>query len=170
MLRAVLALLLWLVTTQARAESVVFVASDVRRAEWSSAVSKELAVYGISARYRQSPDARSPLERSAVAQRLARNLGAAAAIWIETDLPEGARVRAVAAEGEYVAEAILPKALGQLEPRVLAALVANVMLEALGRTTRIGHSELGCEQPVVLSWASACTPCMPPWSSAEQLQ
>lgn len=170
MLRLVLAVSLWLVTDAAHADSVVFVSSQPRRAEWASALTKELAVYGMSARVRHTPDARSPLERAALAQRLARNLGASAAIWIETELPDGPRVRAVSHEGEYVAEALLPQALTKLAPHVFASFAASVLLDALKRTARV---TLACKPTVMLSLASACLPdsdaasaWMPPWSSA----
>jgi len=171
-MRAVfLALGLWCVAFDAEADSVVFVSSDARAPEWVSAITSELVIYGVAPRFRRSPDARSPLERSAVAQRLARNLGATAAIWIESALPDGPRVRAVSPEGEYVAEALLPSPLAELDPRVLASVAANVLLDALGRTA---PSELGCVQPpVMLSLACACmppTPGMPDWSEAERRQ
>jgi len=115
-----------------RAESVLFASSEERTAELLPELTLALRAHDLLLLARTLGDARTPLERAAAAQRIGRNVGTWAALWIEREPP--LRVRAVAISGEHIFEAPLPAPLESVEPRVFASVAASVLLEALGRT------------------------------------
>ena len=147
------ALLLSLVALPARADgSVLLVSSDERASIWLGAVSGMLAQDGVTVRLRPAPAARSPLERAAMAQRIARNVGANVALWIEPD-PGGGRLRAVATEGERIVEARFLD--DDLSASAFAAATVGLVLDAMRPAAT--HSALSSTTIEV-----KCA-CMPPW-------
>ena len=116
----------------ARAESAVFASSEARAAELAPELTLALRGHDILLVVRGLGDSRTALERAAAAQRIGRNIGSAAALWIESEPP--LRVRAVGMSGERIYEAPLPAPLEIVDPRVFASVATSVLLEALGRT------------------------------------
>ena len=151
----VLTLLLWIGASSARADMALVVSSHERTAELTQSLEIALRGYGVLVAYRPMGDARSPLERAALAQRVARNVGARVAFWVEPGPP--ARMRAVgAAESEeHIVEAPLPATLEQIHPRAFGQIGSSVILEALGLERR--------NLPMAQS-AEYMVP-MPPWAS-----
>jgi hypothetical protein len=152
----VLTLVIWLVASAAaRADMALVVSSHERTAELTHSLEIALRGYGVLVAYKPMGDARSPLERAALAQRVARNVGARVAFWIEPGPP--ARVRAVSAgeSDEHIVEAPLPTSLEQIHPRAFGQIAASVILEALGVERR--------NLPMAQS-AEYMVP-MPPWEA-----
>ncbi len=70
----------------------------------------------------------TPLVRAAVAQRMARGLGAQLALWSEPGT-RGAQLHAVLVDGSEVRHAPLPGVIAELEPRVVATVAASLVDE-----------------------------------------
>ena len=121
-----------------RAESALFASSEARAAELVPELTLALRGHDILLVLRGLGDSRTALERAAAAQRIGRNIGSAAALWIEREPPQ--RVRAVGTSGERIYEAPLPAPLETVAPRVFASIATSVLLEALGRTGSASES------------------------------
>jgi hypothetical protein len=78
-----------------------------------------------------APVGDTPLVRAAVAQRMARGLGATLALWIEPGT-RGSEVRAVLVDGNALSRAPLPGVVEALEPRVVATVAASLVDELWG--------------------------------------
>lgn len=131
-LSLLLAALLLASASPARAESVLFASSEGRTAELVPELALAARSHDMLLLVRGLGDARTPLERAAAAQRIGRNVGTWAALWIEREPP--LRVRAVAISGERIHEAPLPSPLESIDPRVFASVAASVLLEMRGRS------------------------------------
>jgi hypothetical protein len=128
---------LLLLSASARADAVLFVSSHARAESLSLALEVELRGYAVHAGFRNSGEARTALERAAMAQRMARNAGARAAVWIEPGAfaaPAAARIRAVgtAVHDEHIVEAPLPAALEDIDARAFAQIASSLVLELMG--------------------------------------
>jgi hypothetical protein len=142
----------------ARAESVLFVSSEERTAELLPELTLAVRSHGLLLLARGLGDARTPLERAAAAQRIGRNVGTWAALWIERETP--LRVRAVAASGERIHEAPLPAPLETIEPRVFASVATSVLLEVLGKADEQTTPQAG----QTVDAASAAPLATPAWA------
>jgi hypothetical protein len=114
----------------ARAHAVLFLASEPRAADLYAALDLELRGFGTLLVQRPAPVGFTPHAHAAAALAAAREVSAAAAVWIESAEP--LRVRAVSASTERVVEAPLARPIEEIEPRVFAAVAGSVVLEALG--------------------------------------
>lgn len=148
-------------TSQARAESVLFASSEERMAELLPELTLAVRSHGLLLLVRGLGDARTPLERAAAAQRIGRNVGTWAALWIEREPP--LRVRAVAISGERIHEAPLPSPLESIDPRVFASVASSVLLEVLGKTGEQALSPPATEAAPGAPWLAPATP--PAWAT-----
>jgi hypothetical protein len=139
----------------ARADMALVVSSHERTSVLTQSLELSLRGHGVLVAYRPMGDARSPLERAALAQRVARNVGARVAFWVEPGPP--ARVRAVGAaeRDERIVEAPLPASLEQIDERAFGQIASSVILEVLGIERRSLPRAQSAEYMVP----------MPPWAS-----
>lgn len=147
--------------SQARAESVLLASSEPRMAELLPELTLAVRSHGMLLLVRGLGDARTPLERAAAAQRIGRNVGTWAAVWIEREPP--LRVRAVAISGERIHEAPLPSPLESIDPRVFASIASSVLLEVLGKTSEEAVSPAAVEGATGAPWLAPATP--PAWAA-----
>src|SRR5688500_7176566 len=107
LLLAVAVLLALGLSSPARADMALVVASHERASVLTQALEVALRGYGLLVGYRSMGDARSPLERAAVAQRVARNVGARVALWVEPGRPSRLRAVGTGEHEEHIVEAPL---------------------------------------------------------------
>jgi hypothetical protein len=138
----------------ARADLALFVSADPRALELTQALEVELRGYGVLAAFRAPADARSPLERAAAAQRVARHGVARVALWIEPGPPARLRAVGTSENDERIVEAPLPVELAAIDARAFAQIAASVVLEVLG-VVRDGLPRPEAAELIVP---------MPPWS------
>jgi hypothetical protein len=138
-----------------RADMALVVSSHARTPELTQALELALRGYGVLVAYRPMGDARSPIERAALSQRVARNAGARVAVWIEPGPPARVRALGTAEHEERIMEAPLPTTLEQINDRAFGQIASSVILEALG----MEHRNLPMAQS-----AEYMVP-MPPWAS-----
>lgn len=119
----------WLMTAVAAAQapSVLLMAEEPHRSTWSEALAVELAPRAHAVVPMEAPIGATQLERSAFAQRTARERGARAAIWVE---PAGVmwKLCAVGPEDASVREAPLPS---PIDARTVALVAASLIEELL---------------------------------------
>jgi hypothetical protein len=121
--------LLWLACGAARADVVVLACGEECSPAQFEGLELELRGHGGVLTSRPAPAGFTPTSRAADAQRVNGLLGAGVTLWIEHEAP--LRVRAYASRTGSIHEAPLPAQLSGLEPRVFAAVVGSVALEAL---------------------------------------
>jgi hypothetical protein len=130
--RFLLVLLLVVVASSARAEEVGFLSSHPQASEYGATLALALRGYGISLRIRPFEEGDTPLGRAGAAQRVLRELGVNAVLWVEPEAP--LRVRALPSTSDQLLEAPLPTPIDQLDANVFASVASSVALEALQRT------------------------------------
>jgi hypothetical protein len=129
-----LVLVLGLSASSARAESVLFLASDARATELFAALELALRGYGPAVMLHKAPEGESEEARLLGAGRVGAGAGASVVLWVEHAPPE--RVRAVAtAQPERLLDAPLTEPHASIDARSFGSIAASLALQAL-RATR----------------------------------
>ena len=125
---AVSALVAMTARAQADEPAVALLLDTPARTEIGRALLIALAERDARVLAGDTPMGDTPLQRAAVAQRMARALGASTAVWAELGA-RGAELYAVTIDGGEVHRAPLPGAIEVLEPRIVATVAASLVEE-----------------------------------------
>lgn len=115
----------------ARAESVLFLASDVRAAELFDALELALRGYGPVVMLHGAPEGDSEAARLASASRLGAGAGSSVVLWVEHAPPERVRAVATAQSEQRLLDAPLPESHASIDARVFGSIAASLALQAL---------------------------------------
>jgi hypothetical protein len=116
--------------SSARAESVLFLASDARASELFAALELALRGYGPVPLLHSAPEGEDEEARLASARGVGAEAGSSVVLWVEHAPPE--RVRAVAtAQPERLLDAPLTEPHASIDARAFGSIAASLALQAL---------------------------------------